>query len=92
MSQEDKLIRIRQKSDTAENWVLNNPVLLYGELGLEIDTQKIKMGDGVTPWTGLRYVMQDVVDNMNNKAPRINCEFIKFHIISDKNPYLWMLS
>ena len=68
MSQEDKLIRIRQKSDTAENWVLNNPVLLYGELGLEIDTQKIKMGDGVTPWTGLRYVMQDVVDNMNNKA------------------------
>lgn len=68
MSQEDKLIRIRQKSDTAENWVLNNPVLLYGELGLEIDTQKIKMGDGVTPWTGLRYVMQDVADNMNNKA------------------------
>ena len=26
------------------------------------------MGDGVTPWTGLRYVMQDVADNMNNKA------------------------
>lgn len=68
MSQEDKLIRIRQKSDTAENWILNNPVLLYGELGLEIDTQKIKMGDGVTPWAGLRYVMQDVADNMNNKA------------------------
>lgn len=69
MSQEDKLVRIRQKTDTAEGWLASNPILLYGELGIEIDTQLIKIGDGVTPWAGLPYVLKDqVMDLVNNKA------------------------
>ena len=69
MSQEDKLVRIRQKSDTAEGWLASNPILLYGELGIEIDTQLIKIGDGVTPWSGLPYVLADqIMDLVDNKA------------------------
>lgn len=68
MSQEDKLVRIRQKSDTAEGWLTNNPILLYGELGLEIDTQLIKIGDGVTPWAGLPYVLKDQVMNLTEQV------------------------
>ena len=69
MSQEDKLVRIRQKTDTAEGWLASNPILLYGELGIEIDTQLIKIGDGVTPWSGLPYVLADqIMDLVDNKA------------------------
>lgn len=69
MSQEDKLVRIRQKTDTAEGWLASNPILLYGELGLEIDTQLIKIGDGATPWAGLPYVLEDQIMNLvDNKA------------------------
>ena len=68
MSQEDKLVRIRQKSDTAEGWLTNNPILLYGELGLETDTQLIKIGDGVTPWGGLPYVLEDQITNLTEQV------------------------
>ena len=68
MSQEDKLVRIRQKSDTADGWLTNNPILLYGELGLEIDTQLIKIGDGATPWAGLSYVLEDQITNLTEQV------------------------
>lgn len=68
MSQEDKLVRIRQKTDTAEGWLASNPILLYGELGIEIDTQSIKIGDGVTPWAGLPYVLKDQVINLTEQV------------------------
>lgn len=68
MSQEDKLVRIRQKTDTAEGWLASNPILLYGELGIEIDTQLIKIGDGVTPWAGLPYVLKDQVMNLTEQV------------------------
>ena len=39
-------IRIQIRRDTAANWTSANPVLLAGELGIETDTLKIKIGDG----------------------------------------------
>lgn len=48
--------RIKIRRDTASNWSLYNPVLLSGELGIETDTLKIKMGDGVLPWGSLSYL------------------------------------
>jgi hypothetical protein len=38
--------RIQLRRDTAQNWSLNNPILLSGELGIETDTLKIKIGNG----------------------------------------------
>lgn len=43
------------RRDSAANWTSANPVLADGEMGLESDTHKAKIGDGVTPWTGLLY-------------------------------------
>lgn len=43
------------RRDTAANWTAANPILLAGEEGLEIDTKRKKMGDGVTPWNSLDY-------------------------------------
>lgn len=40
---------------TAAAWTAANPVLLDGEEGLETDTRRTKMGDGVTAWATLAY-------------------------------------
>ena len=61
--------KIQIRNDTAANWKAANPVLLKGELGIEIDTRKLKIGDGISPWTGLKYVSDNVlVENTNPKA------------------------
>ena len=49
------IVRIRIRRDTAANWTSANPVLLGAELGLETDTQKLKIGDGVSAWNSLAY-------------------------------------
>lgn len=43
------------RRDTAANWTSVNPILLDGELGIEVDTDKFKIGDGVTAWNSLPY-------------------------------------
>ena len=48
--------RQRQKYDTSTNWATNNPILLAGEIGVESDTNKIKVGDGITNWNDLSYI------------------------------------
>jgi hypothetical protein len=45
----------KQRRDTAANWTTANPTLLAGEIGIESDTEKIKIGDGSTAWTSLAY-------------------------------------
>lgn len=39
-------IRIQLRRDTAANWVSVNPTLLNGEIGIETDTLKFKIGNG----------------------------------------------
>ena len=61
--------KIQIRNDTAANWKAANPVLLKGELGIEIDTRKLKIGDGISTWTGLKYVSDNVlVENTNPTA------------------------
>lgn len=50
-----KYTRIKQKIDSSSNWSKNNPILLDGEIGIEKETGKIKIGDGVTKWSQLNY-------------------------------------
>lgn len=48
------LIQVRR--DTAANWTSANPTLAAGEIGLETDTGKFKIGDGSTAWNTANYV------------------------------------
>lgn len=43
------------RNDAAATWVEKNTVLGKGEIGVEMDTGKFKLGDGVTSWVGLHY-------------------------------------
>lgn len=57
--------RSQQRSNTKANWTLLNPVLLAGEIGYEIDTNKMKIGNGVNAWNQLLYYgsgIEGVVD------------------------------
>ncbi len=46
---------IQIRSDTAANWTATNPMLLNGEIGLETDTGKAKIGNGAATWSTLAY-------------------------------------
>ena len=47
--------RIQIRRDTSSNWTSNNPILLQGEFGYELNTGYAKIGDGQTAWTALDY-------------------------------------
>lgn len=40
----------------SEAWKRVNPILRPGEPGYELDTNKLKLGDGVTPYNNLPYL------------------------------------
>lgn len=48
-------IQIQLRRDTAAEWTAENPVLAEGEMGLETDTAKYKIGNGTTAWNSLAY-------------------------------------
>lgn len=52
--------RLMSKSDYKAEWEKNNPVLLKGEIGIELETDKWKRGDGVTTWNDLPYSKEEV--------------------------------
>ena len=51
----ESITKIQLRHDTAANWTSVNPVLLEGEVGIETDTRKQKIGDGSTAWNSLPY-------------------------------------
>ena len=50
---------IQLKRGKAASWLALDPVLEPGEPGMEIDTGKLKIGDGVKSWKELSYVGED---------------------------------
>lgn len=48
-------VQIQLRNDTAANWTSADPVLAQGEFGIENDTGKVKLGDGVSTWSELDY-------------------------------------
>ena len=54
--------RIQLRNDLAATWNSKNPVLNKGEIGIEIDTRKMKVGDGTTVWNALSYMGADAND------------------------------
>lgn len=57
--------QIQVRRDTAANWATVNPTLAQGEIGLETNTAKIKIGTGSTAWNSLAYA-GDVTLAANN--------------------------
>ena len=70
--------KIQLRNGTAAEWTAKNPVLLKGEMGVETDTHKIKVGDGSTQWSKLAYCGADTNDILNViNANRDSCTVIE---------------
>lgn len=73
---------IQVRRDTAAVWTLVNPILYDGEFGYEIDTNKIKIGNGTDNWVtlpywqGVNYVVREVLTGAINGT---NDTFIMAH-------------
>ena len=50
------MAKIQMRRDTAANWTSANPTLSAGEIGVELDTNKLKVGNGTNNWTSLPYL------------------------------------
>ena len=48
-------VQIQLRRGTAAQWTSANPTLASGEIGIETDTKKEKVGDGTTAWNSLGY-------------------------------------
>lgn len=51
---------IKLRRDSAANWSSVNPTLAEGEVGVNLTTGQIKIGDGSTAWNSLNYVIETV--------------------------------
>lgn len=49
-------VNILLRRGTAAEWTASNPTLLEAEVGLETDSKKLKVGDGITAWASLPYI------------------------------------
>ena len=69
MAQELKT-RIILRNDSTANWTAQDPVLLKGEVGFDMDLLIFKVGDGVKKWSEITKVFKsydDVMAEVNNK-------------------------
>jgi hypothetical protein len=60
---------IQLRGGTAAQGTTANPVLAQREVGLETDTKKFKVGDGVTAWSTLPYWGTNVPTEFTQSSP-----------------------
>lgn len=51
-------VRVQYRKDTITNWSTRDPILALGEPGYEIESGRLKIGDGVSTWNQLPYAMR----------------------------------
>ncbi len=54
--------KIQIRRGLRADWISANPILAQGELSLEIDTFMLKIGNGVTAYNSLPYVLTPTLD------------------------------
>ena len=64
------------KNKTASEWTTANPTLAKGEIGIESDTGKFKLGDGTKNWTALAYATMTVSEITTALAGKANTSAI----------------
>lgn len=84
---------IQLKRGRAASWLNLNPVLAPGEPGFEIDTGKMKIGNGVDEWTRLQYLGDDKTLVVNAEThydfPAIGDVEVIYKASQEKLLYQW---
>ena len=58
--------KIQLRRDTKARWEQFNPILLSGEMGVELITNNFKIGDGVHHWNELEYAGNKITNELGN--------------------------
>ncbi len=78
-------VRIQLRRDTVANWTTKDPVLAIGELGIELDSGQVKIGNGIDVWSALPYTLNiDVINNIDGGSP--DSVYLPSQIISGGTP------
>ena len=84
---------IQLKRGKSSSWKTLNPVLNPGEPGFEIDTGKLKIGNGIDEWLDLQYVGQDktliVIAETHYDFPPIGDIDVIYKASQEKQFYQW---
>lgn len=81
----DVMARIRLRRAWKHEWEQVNPVLRDGEPGFDKTSNLLKIGDGVTPWTGLKYISPSLSDGVSSGDVDVDAA-ISSHI-NDSTPH-----
>lgn len=81
---------ITLRKGSSSRWSSVNPILANGEPGYVYDNNKIKIGDGVTPWNSLPYIngatgMEAV--STYTELPEVGSPSIIYRVIGEKTLY-----
>ena len=80
------------KRGLSTRWEIKNPVLASGEPGYELDTHKLKIGDGSTRWLDLPYVGENlaVISSATHyDFPSIGKNNVIYKAETEKKIYQW---
>lgn len=84
---------IKLKRGKSTTWATKNLLLLDGEPGFEIDTLRLKIGDGKTKWNDLPYQDQNNENVVNARVfaelPSIGQENVIYKVSSTAKLYQW---
>lgn len=84
---------IKLKRGKSTTWKTKNLLLLDGEPGFEIDTFRLKIGDGKTKWNDLPYQDQNNENVVNARVfaelPSIGQENVIYKVSSTAKLYQW---
>lgn len=65
--------RIQFRRGNSSDWSSSNPLLAQGEIGLELDTNRQKFGDGINYWNDLPYAdgysTTQLTSHVNSQTP-----------------------
>jgi len=79
--------RIKLRRDTTAHWMDVNPILANGEMGIESDTRRTKIGDGASRWNDLKYAF---TDQLKIDGKTVNSEMGVS--IASQDPETWISS
>lgn len=84
---------IKFKRGKSTTWKTKNLLLLDGEPGFEVDTLRLKIGDGKTKWNDLPYQDQNNENVVNARVfaelPSIGQENVIYKVSSTAKLYQW---
>lgn len=75
-------VSYRLRRDTTTNWLLFNPVLKSGEIGLDTTLNKFKIGNGTSTWSLLTYA-NILASDLASELATHNSDTTNVHGIAD---------